>query len=111
MAIGKEKRQSSRVKLKSPLRYRTIPVDAKGYRNAAVQDVSTTGFRFHSAEYIPRRASIILEMNLLGHPPVRSLATAVWVRERPSEGGYEVGGMFIELSHGTRTTLSKLVSR
>ena len=110
MAFEKEKRLSSRVKLKSPLRYRIIPGNAKGYRSAAVQDISTTGFRFHSAEYIPRRASIMLEMKLLGHPPVHSLATAVWVRERPSEDGYEVGGMFVDPPHGARTTLNRLVS-
>jgi len=107
---GKEKRLAARVKIKSPLRYRTIPVDATGFRNAAVQDISLTGFRFHSQEFIPKRASIILEMNLLGHAPVHSLARAVWVREIPSEGGFEVGGIFVEPPHGARTTLSRLVS-
>jgi hypothetical protein len=111
METGKEKRLSSRVQLKSPLRYRMIPVDATGFRNADVQDISLTGFRFHSREFIPRRASIILEMDLLGHAPVHSLARAVWVREIPSEGGYEVGGMFVEPPHGARTTLSRLAGR
>jgi len=110
MEIGKEKRQSSRVQLKSPLRYRIIPVDATGFRNAGVQDISLTGFRFHSREFIPKRASFILEMNLIGHAPVHSLARAVWVREIPREGGYEVGGIFVEPPHGARTTLSQLVS-
>ena len=108
MEQGKEKRRASRVQFKSPLRYRIIPVDVAGFRNAAVQDISLTGFRFHSQEFIPKRASIILEMNLLGHPPVHSLARAVWVRERPDEGGYEVGGMFVEPPHAARTTLSQL---
>jgi hypothetical protein len=110
METGEEKRLSSRVKLNSPLRYRTIPVDATGFRNAAVQDISLTGFRFQSQEFIPKRASIILEMNLLGHAPVHSLARAVWVREIPNEGGYEVGGMFVEPPYGARTTLNQLVS-
>ena len=111
METGKEKRRSSRVQLKSPLRYRIIPLDANnGFRNASVQDVSLTGFRFHSQEFVPKRASIILEMNLLGHAPVHSLARAVWVRERPSEGGYEIGGMFVEPPRGARTTLAQLVS-
>jgi len=110
MEIAKEKRLSSRVKLKTPLRYRIIPVDVTGFRNADVQDISLTGFRFHSREFIPKRASVILEMNLLGQAPLHSLATAVWVREIPGEGGYEVGGMFVEPPQGARTTLSRLVS-
>jgi len=108
--MSKEKRLSSRVQLKSQIHYRIIPLDAAGFRKADVQDISVTGFRFHSQEFIPKRASIILEMNILGHAPVHSLARAVWVREIPSEGGYEVGGMFVEPPHGARTTLSQLVS-
>ncbi len=110
MEIVKEKRLSPRVQLKSPLRYRILPVDAAGFRSAAVQDVSLTGFRFHSQEFIPKQASIILEMNLLGHAPVHSLAKAVWVREIPSEGGFEVGGVFVEPPHAAKMTLSQLVS-
>ena len=110
MEKGREKRLSSRAHLKSPLRYRIIPVDASGFRNASVQDISMTGFRFHSQEFIPKRASIILEMNFLGHAPIHSLARAVWVRELPSDGGYEVGGMFVEPPRGARTTLTQLVS-
>jgi hypothetical protein len=110
METGKEKRRATRVKLRSPLRYRVIPVDDAGFRSAAVQDVSLTGLRFRSQDFIARRASLILEIYPPGHPPVRSLARAVWVREHPSEGGYEVGGMFVEPPRGARTTLRQLVS-
>ena len=111
MNYGKEKRQSPRVELQSSLRYRTIPVGtAAGFRSADVEDVSQTGFRFHCQEFIPKRASIILEMNVSGYPPLHSIASAVWIRERPNEGGYEVGGRFVEPPHGTRKTLKQLVS-
>ena len=110
MQTGKEKRRASRVPLKSLLRYRVIPVDSAGFRDATVQDISLTGFRFHSQEFIPKRASIILEMNPLGHAAIHSLAKAVWVRERPNAGGYEVGGIFVEPPQGARTTIRHLVS-
>ena len=110
MEIARDKRQSPRVPLKSLLRYRLLPVDAAGFRSAAVQDVSLTGFRLHSQEFIPKQASIILEMNLLGHAPVHSLARAVWVREMHGEDGYEIGGVFVEPPHAARMTLSQLVS-
>jgi len=110
MNIGKEKRQSPRVELQSSLRYRVIPVAAAGFRNADVEDISQTGFRFHCQEFIPKRASIILEMSVPGYPPLHSIASAVWIRERPSEGGYEVGSRFVEPPHGTRKTLRQLLS-
>lgn len=111
MEAGREKRNSPRVPLESPLRYRIVPMDAAGFRNAAVQDVSQTGFRFYSQEFIPRHSGFLFEMNVPGQAPVRSLARAVWVRERPSDGGYLVGGMFVEPPHGARTTLSRFVSK
>jgi hypothetical protein len=108
---GRDKRLSPRVPLQSPLRYRIIPMDSAGFRNAAVQDVSLTGFRFHSQEFIPNNSGFLLEMNVPGQSPVRSLARAVWVRERPGDAGYVVGGMFVEPPSDVRATLSQLVAK
>lgn len=110
MEMGKEKRLSPRVQLQSSVRYRMVATDDPVFGGAAFQDVSQTGFRFHCREFIPRKASIILEMNLLGQEPVRSLGKAVWVRERPSGEGYEVGGMFVDPPYRARTMLSQLIS-
>lgn len=86
-------------------------MEAAGFRNAAVQDVSQTGFRFHSQEFLPAQADFMLEMSLPGQAPVRSLAKAIWVREKPSDGGYVVGGMFVEPPRGARATLSRFVAK
>ena len=110
MESGKEKRLSPRVQLQSPVLYRIIPSDAAGFRDAAIQDVSQTGFRFQSREFVPKQSNLILEMNHLGHVPVHYLARAVWVREIPSEGGYEVGGMFVEPAQSVWATLNQLAS-
>ena len=109
MELAGEKRLSPRVRLQSPLRYRVIPSNADGFESAVIQDFSQTGFRFHSWVFVPKQASIILEMNHLGHAPVHSLAKAVWVREMPILGGYEVGGMFVEPVRSVWTTLNNLV--
>lgn len=108
--MGREKRLSPRVPLQSPVRYRIISQDAAGYQEAAFQDVSQTGFRFRSKEFIPKQASIILEMKLLGYAPLCSLAKAVWIRQMPSISGYEVGGLFVELPKCARSTLDQLIS-
>lgn len=110
MATSMERRLSTRVHLRCPLQYRVIPLGAAGVRNAIIQDVSQSGFRFRSDEFISRHAGFIVEMHAPEHAPVRSLARAVWVKERPGNDGFEVGGMFVEPPHAARATLSDLVS-
>jgi hypothetical protein len=106
----KDKRLSPRVRLQCPLRFHVIPVREAGFKNAFAYDISQTGFRFHSMAFLPKRSSFLVEMEPPGHAPIHSLARAVWVRERPLEEGYEVGGMFIEPPHDARTTIGKIVS-
>lgn len=84
------------------------PGDAADSREALVLDVSRTGFSFHSRNYVPRRAGFIIELQPPGANPIRSLARAVWVRELPEEGGYEVGGMFVEPTREARAALGRL---
>jgi hypothetical protein len=107
---GRDNRLSRRVRLQCPLRFRVVPVSEAGFRTAFARDISQTGFRFHTTEFLPKRTSLMVEMNLLGHAPVRSLAKALWVRERPSDDGYDVGGIFVEPPHHARRTLRELVS-
>lgn len=109
MAADKDRRVASRTRLECPLRYRVIPVQKADFRSALVEDVSQTGFRFHSQEYLPKRASLLVEMQLPGARPVRSLARAVWVRERSGDDGFEVGGVFVEPPYEARTALKHIV--
>lgn len=88
------------------MRYRVIPVSAQSYSNALVRDISMTGFKFHTQEFIPHRSSFLLEMHLPGSSPLRSLARAAWVRAMPEEDGYEIGGMFIEPPRLTQSALT-----
>ena len=110
MANSTEKRQSPRVPLECPIHYRVVPAGAVDSRDAVVQDVSVSGFRFRSLDYVPLRSGMIIKMDLCGHAPVRMLARTVWVKETPGDGSYMVGGMFIEPPSHVRRTLGKLVS-
>jgi hypothetical protein len=109
-AGGREKRQAPRVQLRCRLRYRVIPGNEARLQDGFAQDVSQTGFRFYSTEFIPKQTSLIVKMEHLGHATIRSVAQAVWIRERPLDGGYEVGGRFVEPPSNSRTTLTKLTA-
>jgi hypothetical protein len=87
-----------------------IPVREPGFRFALAQDISQNGFRFYSKEFLPRRTGLMVEINPPGHAPIRSLARAVWVRERQFDEGYEIGGIFVEPPHSARTALTQLIS-
>ena len=105
----KEKRKHPRAAVAGHLRYRRLPVTAKGLRNAAVRDVSIGGFRFCSDEMLSRNASLLLELHVPGSNPVHSLATVAWVKAMPGDNGFEVGGRFVEPGHQARTALQGMV--
>ena len=109
-AVLTEKRHSPRVAIEGHIRYRRIPIAMKGPRNAAVRDVGEGGFRFQSAEFMDRKSNMLLELYLPGTHIIRSLATVAWIKALPGDDGYEVGGMFLEPTHETRTELAKIVS-
>jgi hypothetical protein len=98
-----------RVDVEGHLRYRRIPISDRGPRNAAVRDISRGGFRFRSNEFLNSKSNLLLELHLPDAHCVRSLATVAWVRAMPEDDGYEVGGMFLEPTRETRTTLEKIV--
>ena len=108
--VGSEKRLSPRVDVQGHLRYRRIPINVKGPRNAVVQDVSTGGFRFRSDELLDRKSNMLLELYLPGCPIIRSLATVAWIKALPADDGYEIGGMFVEPSREARVELAKIVT-
>jgi hypothetical protein len=110
VAEVQEKRISPRVRVQGHLRYRRIPISDRGPRNAIIQDVSLGGFRFRSDELLNRKSSVLLELHLPNSHSIRSLATVAWVKAMPEDGGYEIGGMFVEPTHATRAALEKIVS-
>lgn len=90
-----------------PVRFRVVPDGGGRYYEARGVDLSTAGLRFRHPEPIPSRSSLIVELQLPGEAPVRSLGRVAWVRELPDERGFEVGGPLVEPSTAARLRIER----
>jgi hypothetical protein len=110
MARRRVERQFPRAVLCCRVSYLRIPKRATDYRSATVHDICQGGFRFHTDELFRRRSCFLLDLFLPGAQPIRSLATVVWVAALPGDGGYQIGGRFIEPNPDVATAIAHLVS-
>lgn len=104
-----EKRSFPRVAVQGHLRYRRIPISARGPHNAAIQDVSRGGFRFRTDELLSHKSNLLLELHLPESDCIRSLGTVAWVRAMPDDNGFEIGGLFVEPTHEARALLERML--
>ena len=109
MAGVNEKRLSPRVAVAGHMRYRRIPIDMNGPRNAAIWDVGQGGFKFRCEELLDRNSNLLVELHLPGSHLIRSLATVAWVKANPADASYEIGGSFVEPTHQARVELERIV--
>jgi hypothetical protein len=108
-AAVQEKRIFPRVLIQGHLRYRRIPISVRGPRNAIIQDVSRSGFRFRTDELLDRKSNLLLELHFPNSHCIRSLARVAWVKELPEAESYEIGGMFVEPTREARAALETVV--
>lgn len=102
-----DERRFPRTPAAFPVRFRVVPDGGGRYYEARGVDLSAAGLRFFSAEAVPPRAGLIVELRLPGEPPLRSLGRVAWVRELPDEFGFEVGGPLIEPSTAARLRIER----
>lgn len=107
MTDRKERRLTPREASRFPLRYRLLPVEAAGYLDASVQDLSPAGLKFRSSGEVRVRSGLLFELLIPGSTPVRSFGRAAWVRELAGDGGFEIGGRFEDLSTAARKAIER----
>ena len=103
----RERRSTPRVHRRLPMRYRLIPVDGDGYRDASIEDLSPQGVRFRCTGTIRPKAGLLLELLFPEGSPVHSFGRAAWVRELPGPDGFEVGGSFVDQSTSARKAIER----
>ncbi|HWR97776.1 MAG TPA: PilZ domain-containing protein [Candidatus Methanoperedens sp.] len=111
MRDRRERRTAPRVRRSFPMRYRLIPVDGDGYLDARVQDLSPEGVRFSCSDTVRPKEGFLLELLIPDGRPVNSFGRAAWVRELPGQGGFEVGGRFVDQSTASRRAIERHIGR
>lgn len=107
----RDRRRSKRVATRFPLRYRPIPVDGSGYRDAFAEDLSLDGVRFRCPDELRARTGMLFELLVPGEEPLHSFGRAVWVQVLPNQGGFEVRVRFEDQSTAFRLSVARHLER
>lgn len=104
-----ERRRQRRVDLRFPLSFTEVTAGQHANRHGVSLDVSRTGVRFRSEEFVPPRAFVALEMILPGGRSYAARARAVWAREARGEGYWEVGAELLRSGGDADAALAEML--
>ena len=88
------KRQFSRIKLVSPLRFQVR--GKPEYDNSVIDDISIGGLSFRNGKFIPPNTLLSLEMSVLSRA-LRAVGRVAWVNNLPFSDRFKLGVEFLEL--------------
>jgi len=104
---GEERRRQRRVDLRFPLSFNEVAVGPHANRHGVTLDVSRTGVRFRSEEFVAPRAFVVLEMILPGGRSYAARARSVWAREARGDGDGVVGAELLRSGGGAAAALAE----
>jgi len=91
----KERRDQARVDLHLPIAFHEVAARPPVTRHGLTLNVSRAGVRFRSGDFLPPGSFISLEVSLPVRGTYAARGRAVWARESPGNGHWEVGAEFL----------------
>jgi len=92
--MEEDKRIAPRVLFDSAVRYRQKGF--KGYSDTVGRDISNSGIRFISNEFIPKNSKLVFELRPPWHvEPIQAVAEVVWVSNQPYSERFKIGAQFL----------------
>jgi len=101
-----EKRDSPRLKLRTPLRYQVRGTSESG--ETVTDDISRGGISFIEHKFIAPAALVMLEINLLSRI-LRSVGRVAWASPLPRSDRYRLGIEFLELGSQEKNYLNDFI--
>jgi hypothetical protein len=92
---GPKQRNHPRVGLRLPIAFRAVAARPPILRHGLTLDVSRSGVRFRSEEFLPAGEFLALEVALPGRGTYAARGRAVWAREARGDGHWVVGAEFL----------------
>jgi len=101
-----ERRNFLRIPLNVPIKFRRAGF-IQGEKNLS-KDLSVSGVRFLSQEFVPVNTTIKVELNTTDNSePIQFMARIMWIRSYDDEV-YEIGAEICEISKESADSLVKL---
>jgi hypothetical protein len=109
-ARGEERRACPRVDLRLPLSYLEVVARPPANRHGVTLDVSRSGVRFRSEEFLPPRAFVALNLSLPGRAACAVRGRTIWSRRAAGEGHWEVGAEFLSAGGDADAALAEALA-
>jgi hypothetical protein len=90
-----DRRRLPRARLHVPVAFRRVASAPPSLRRGVTLDVSRSGVRFRSDEFLPMNAFVALELTLAGRAGCAARGRVVWARQARDDGHWEIGAEFL----------------
>ena len=102
-----ERRRFPRLSFRESLRFRGLFEPHQVFCGAMARDLSASGVRIHTAEFLPRETRLVVLLDLPGKiDPIRAIGQVLWVEQDHISGRFKCGLEFIEIMPEDRTLIA-----
>ncbi len=107
-----EKRKTPRIITHIPVRYSKLKDGSSEQGTGSLsKDLSLGGICFRARDFIPMACRLILELELPNRAkPLKVISKIAWIRKTTSDGDFETGNHFLEVSKEDSDTMSEYVN-
>lgn len=94
-----EKRQFPRLKCSVPMQYRRIGTLDNGDSGALSKNISGSGARVISEEFIPLNSRVIMDFSLpFTEQKIKSICKIIWIKRFITLSSYDLGIQFVDMT-------------
>lgn len=106
-----ENRRFERVATHIPVKYRRLEDSKETVRASTItKNISEGGVRFRVPEFISRACRLVVEMDVpMLTKPIRAISKVAWISKTDSEGDYEIGNQFLEITKQDKALVAEYV--
>jgi hypothetical protein len=107
-----EKRKHPRRNSRIPVHYRRITSDNMEFKGSLMQNISKSGARITSYEFLPLNSRLLMKLPLeSGRKSVEGVSQVVWVKKMGFGEQYAIGLEFVYLNQGDSSQIADFVFR
>jgi len=108
----KERRRFPRINARLPIQFKDIQRPIETYTGTLTKDVSESGARFISSDFLSIFTRLLLEVTVPAFSrPVKAISKVAWIQKIPRSNQYSVGVQFMDMTEEDKKHLSSFISK
>lgn len=108
----KERRKCPRIDARLPLQFKDIQRPIETYAGSLTKDISKSGIRFVSSEFLSIFTRLLLEISIPSFSrPIKAISKVAWIRKMPRSSQYNVGLQFMDMTEEDSKHLASFITK